>query len=430
MFVDIVTIPVSAGDGGNGRVSFRHEKFVDKGGPDGGDGGKGGDVIFKATRNENTLAAFRYQKILQAEHGNPGDKRDKRGRSGKNLTILVPIGTSIINAENNQLIVDLTEDQQEFIVAKGGKGGFGNAHFTSSVRQAPRVAEKGEKGEQFSLTLEMKLVADVGLIGLPNAGKSTLLSVISSAKPEIANYPFTTTVPNLGVVDTSGTSLLVADIPGLIEGASNGKGLGDDFLRHVSRCKVLLHLIDSTSPDIATDYKMIVNELKVYSEELFAKPQLIVLTKSELVDEEIIAMQKELLQKVLTGKEEIYSVSAQTHANVKELMHVAAGYVLAANEAAKELAEGEVEYDGLEVITLQEDEKSWHAVKLENGDYLITGKKIETFAKRTDFENDFGVMRLRDILKKMGITKELLRLGIDNGDKILIGDPLCGELEY
>jgi GTP-binding protein len=232
------------------------------------------------------------------------------------------------------------------------------------------------------------------------------------------------------VVDTSGISLLVADIPGLIEGASKGKGLGDDFLRHVSRCKVLLHLIDATSPDIEKDYTMITSELKEYSEELAQKPQVIVLTKIELVDDEIITMQKELLQNVLKNNEEIYTLSAQAHTNIKEVMHVVAGYVIAANESAAALAESEDVYDGLEVITLQEDEKTWHAVKLENGSYLVTGKKIESFAKRTDYDNDFGVMRLRDILKKMGITNELLRLGIDNGDKILIGDPLCGELEY
>jgi GTP-binding protein len=337
------------------------------------------------------------------------------------------MGTSIVNAETGLLIADLVDDEQEAIVAKGGQGGFGNAHFTSSVRQAPRVAEKGEPGEQFSVMLEMKLVADVGLIGLPNAGKSTLLSVVSNAKPEIANYAFTTTSPNLGVVDTDNRSLLVADIPGLIEGANEGKGLGDDFLRHVSRCKVLLHLIDVTTNDIAAAYVMIRKELSAYSEELANKPQLVVLTKSELVDDDIIAMQTELLTPVLQSNEEVIAISAHAHTSTKELMHRAAQFVIAADELA---AVQRAEENSMPVITLAPDASAWRAVKLTNGNYLVTGHKIESFAKRTDYNNEHGIMRLRDIMNKMGITTELLRQGIEAGDMILIGDPLCGELEY
>ena len=426
MFVDVVSIGVKAGDGGNGLVSFRHEKYIDKGGPDGGDGGRGGNVIFKATRNENTLANFRYQKSVAAEDGQAGGQRKKRGKSGKDLVVLVPIGTAITDEEKGVLVADLVEDEQEAIIAFGGSGGFGNAHFTSSVRQAPRVAEKGEKGEQLTVKLEMKLVADIGLIGFPNAGKSTLLSVISSAKPEIANYAFTTTSPNLGVVDTDGMSLLVADIPGLIEGASQGKGLGDDFLRHVSRCKVLLHLIDSTSSQIDTDYKLIYNELSAYNEELAQKPQIIVLTKSELADDEIIAMQKELLRTVIPAEQPIEAISAQAHSGLKQLMHTAAQYVKRANTQAEELrSEG-----ALPVITLREKAYKWRVTKSNKGIYVVTGKKIELFARKTDYDNDFGVMRLRDILKKMGIMHELIKQGIEPGDKISIGDPTVGTIIY
>ncbi len=424
MFIDVATVRLKAGKGGDGVVSFRHEKYVDKGGPDGGDGGSGGEVIFKATRNENTLAAFRYHKQLQAAHGQPGSKRKRHGRSAQHLIVPVPVGTAIFNQETNELLADLTEDSQEARIAKGGVGGFGNAHFTSSVRQAPRVAEKGEKGESLIVTLEMKLVADVGLVGLPNAGKSTLLSVISNAKPEIANYPFTTTVPNLGVVDIDNVSLLVADIPGLIEGASDGKGLGDEFLRHVSRCKVLLHVIDATSEDIVAAYTTINTEVTRYGKELADEPQLIVLTKAELVDEDIIAMQTDFLRPVLQPNQKMIAISARAHTNIKPLLHLAHDSVQKANAA--QLENEQV----LPIIGLEPSPDRWKATHLDKGRYLVTGKKIESFAKRTDYGNVHGVVRLRDIMNKMGITKELLRLGISYGDHIVIGDPVCGEIEY
>ncbi|HET7630365.1 MAG TPA: GTPase ObgE, partial [Candidatus Saccharimonadales bacterium] len=285
MFVDKVQVIIKAGDGGNGIVSFRHEKFIDKGGPDGGDGGSGGDVIFVASRNQNTLAAFRYQKLIKAEPGQTGGKRRKRGKSGKDLEVKVPVGTVVTDARGETL-ADLTADGQQAVVAIGGKGGFGNAHFVSSTRQAPRVAEKGEKGEEINAVLELKMIADVGLVGLPNAGKSTLLATISNARPEIANYPFTTLIPNLGVVDIDKqTSVLFADIPGLIEGASQGKGLGDEFLRHVERTAVLVHLIDAYQEDIVKAYKTIQAELKAYKVDLSKRPQIVVLTKVEGLDD-------------------------------------------------------------------------------------------------------------------------------------------------
>ncbi|MGD0284432.1 MAG: GTPase ObgE, partial [Candidatus Saccharimonadales bacterium] len=240
MFVDKAHIFVKAGDGGNGHVSFRHEKFVDRGGPDGGDGGDGGDVIFEANSNHNSLAQFRFQKRLIAHSGSDGGKQRRHGKNGENLIVAVPIGTMLISGNVN-VVADLTHDKDRFVVAIGGKGGYGNAHFTSSTRQAPKIAEKGEPGQEFELDLELKLIADVGLVGLPNAGKSTLLAALSNAHPEINNYPFTTLTPNLGVVAMPDkTSLLFADIPGLIEGAAEGKGLGDDFLRHIERTHVLV----------------------------------------------------------------------------------------------------------------------------------------------------------------------------------------------
>lgn len=428
MFVDIVNISVKAGDGGDGKVSFRHEKFIDRGGPDGGDGGKGGSVVLVATRNENTLAHFRYKRIVRAKDGVAGDKRKCKGATADDLVIKVPIGTSVMNKETGNTIVDLTSDDQVAIIAKGGDGGFGNAHFISSVRQAPRLSEKGERGESYDIVLEMKLVADIGLIGLPNAGKSTLLSVVSSAKPEIANYPFTTLTPNLGVVDTDNDTMLMADIPGLIEGASSGKGLGDEFLRHVSRCKVLLHLIDSTSDDVANDYIVIKNELKQHSKELAKKPQIIVLTKDELVDNDIIAMQIELLRPHIPKRSKIYAISAIKHSGLKEILHVAHGYVKRANKkiALKE----QEEQDKLPQITLKEDESLWEIKKRSRGRYMVTGKKIERFASRTNYDQNDGVARLRDILKKMGILHELVKQGIEPGDKILFGSPTIGTIDY
>ena len=260
MFVDTAKVSVTAGKGGDGSVSFRREIYVDKGGPDGGNGGKGGNVVFMASTSENTLLDFRYQPNLKAGHGGAGEKRDKHGRNGDDLIVKVPIGTVV--RRDGEIIADLTKDGQQVVIAKGGDGGFGNAHFKSSVRQTPRMAELGEPGDEFEAELELKLLADVGLVGFPNAGKSTFLSVVSNARPEIADYAFTTLTPNLGVAQVDDGSILIADIPGLIEGASEGKGLGDDFLRHVERTAVLLHLIDVYSNDVAESYKTIRSELR------------------------------------------------------------------------------------------------------------------------------------------------------------------------
>jgi GTP-binding protein len=364
-FIDKVTIDILAGNGGNGRVSWRHEKFIDRGGPDGGDGGNGGSVILVASRNQNTLARFRFDKQLQAEHGQAGGKTRKHGRSAKNLLVAVPVGTVVTDSEG-KVLADLTQDEQEAVIAKGGRGGFGNAHFVSSRRQAPNFAEKGEEGQQLTVQLELKIIADVGLVGMPNAGKSTLLSRISNARPEIADYPFTTLQPNLGVVDIDNdSSVLFADIPGLIEGASEGKGLGHDFLRHIERTAVIVHLVDAYQDDVAATYAAIKNELASYSKDLAKRPEII--------------------------------------------------------------AEAQAELDKIPVLRLTEDADSWRVVSTEDG-FMVVGSKIEQFAARTDFGNDEGVQRLRDIMQRLGIMHELIRQGIKPGQAIHIGNRF--ELPY
>jgi GTP-binding protein len=424
MFVDKVQVGVQAGNGGNGAVSFRHEKFIDRGGPDGGDGGDGGNIVLIASRNQNTLANFRFQKVLKAEDGQAGSQRNKHGKSGKDLEIQVPVGT-LLTDDHGGHIADLNQDGQRAVVAYGGKGGFGNAHFVSSVRQAPRVAEKGEQGEALTATLELKMIADVGIVGLPNAGKSTLLSVISNARPEIANYPFTTLVPNLGVVDIDeGTSLLFADIPGLIEGASEGKGLGDEFLRHVERTKVLVHLIDIYSEDLVDAYKVIQQELKNYKNDLSKRPQVVVLTKIEGLDEEIINDRLSELKAVIPKKTPLLAASAQSGVGIKDLLYTVKKVVAA--EAAKQ-AKKEPAEEKTPVYKLDPDTLPWRIIKRNDG-FLIRGRKIERFAARTDFDNEEGVKRLRDIMKKMGIMREIEKQGIKRDQRIDFGNQ--GHIRY
>lgn len=423
MFVDTAKVFVQAGRGGDGAVSFRHEIYVDKGGPDGGDGGRGGDVIFVATENLNTLIDFRYKPELKAEPGQAGAKRDRHGKSGAPLYVKVPLGTIV--RVDGEVIADLTQDGREIIVAKGGDGGYGNAHFKSSVRQAPRIAEKGEPGDTFEAELELKLLADVGLVGFPNAGKSTFLSVVSNARPEIADYAFTTLTPNLGVADIDDGSLLIADIPGLIEGASEGKGLGDAFLRHVERTAVILHLIDAYSNDIGEAYKTIRHELAAYSEELAQRPEVIALTKIEGLDDDMVAMQKEALEKVTSGSP-VYAISSQAHVGLTEVLRELRKEVVAIREAEKAESVTEDDNEGMAVISLNQEDKAlaWHIKKVSDGDktiFIVKGNKIEKFARRTQFDNYEGVNRLRDIMKKMGITHALLREGAEGDSVIRIG---------
>jgi GTP-binding protein len=419
MFVDKVEVQVVAGNGGNGAVSFRHEKYVDKGGPDGGDGGRGGDVVFVADPNLNTLLGFRYKQELEAQNGQAGAKRNKHGRSGEDLLVKVPVGTQVY--EDGKLRADLTLVGQRAIIAHGGDGGFGNAHFKSSVRQAPKVAELGEQGEQRDLTLELKLLADVGLVGLPNAGKSTFLSVVTNARPEIADYPFTTLTPNLGVADVDSSSLLIADIPGLIEGASQGKGLGDAFLRHVERTAVLLHLVDIYDDNVAESFTTIQKELEAYSPQLAKRPLVVVLTKIEGLPQDGIEQKKAELAQALPVGTPLFAISSQAHTGVTELLRVLQGKVVEARVQVTE-AEAEEAPQEVPVISLSGDQKrnAWK-VTHDGGRFVVTGQKIEKFAARTNFDSEPGRRRLWDIMGKMGIMHELERQGIQEGNVVAIG---------
>lgn len=421
MFVDTAKVFVQAGRGGDGAVSFRREIYIDKGGPDGGDGGKGGDVIFVGTEGLNTLIDFRFKPELKGEHGQAGAKRDRHGRSGVRTVIKVPVGTVV--KREGRIIADITEDNQEVIIARGGDGGFGNAHFKSSVRQTPRVAEKGEDGELFEAELELKLLADVGLVGFPNAGKSTFLSVVTNARPEIADYEFTTLSPNLGVADIDDGSLLIADIPGLIEGASEGKGLGDAFLRHVERTAVLLHLIDAYTSDIAQAYRTIRHELASYNEVLVSRPEVVALTKIEGLDDDIVQMQIDAVKAVVPKGTQVFAISSPAHTGLKEVLRALRVTVVAAREEEKV----EEDTDTLPIISLTTDQValSWQVKKTKEGEsdvYLVTGEKIEKFGRRTRYESRDGIARLRDIMKKLGISHALRRAGAEGDSVIRIGN--------
>ncbi len=416
MFADSALVKISAGRGGNGTVSFRHEKFIDKGGPDGGDGGRGGNVIFLADEGVNTLVNFRMKQEIKADDGEAGGKRQMHGRNGSDVTVKVPVGTAVYR--DDVLVADLVENGQSLVVAKGGDGGFGNAHFKSSTRQAPRVAELGEAGESFEARLELKLLADVGLVGFPNAGKSTLLSVITNAKPEIADYAFTTLTPNLGVADIDDTSLLIADIPGLIEGAAEGKGLGDAFLKHIERTAVILHLIDTYNDEPAAAYQTIRRELERYSATIAALPEVVALTKIEGLDTELLNMQRAALQAVVPAETPVMAISSQSHMGLQELLRELADVV----KSARNIELDEVETAEIPTISLGEKEQgtAWIVEKLDDGTFKVSGSKIERFARRTDLGNIHSLNRLRDIMRKMGIVHELLRQGATGKTKLSI----------
>ena len=447
---------LKAGDGGNGAVSFRREIYIPKGGPDGGNGGKGGDIVFRADRNTNTLIDFRFAPILEAENGKNGAGQRAAGRSGKDLIVDVPVGTIVYRLEREEyprsrsmfadganterpspvttgarersendgysraLIADLVRDGQTAIIAHGGTGGFGNAHFKSSTRQAPIIAEVGEPGEEFEAELELKTMADVGLVGLPNAGKSTFLSVVSNATPEIADYPFTTLTPQLGVATIDGNDLLIADIPGLIEGAAEGKGLGHDFLRHVDRTAVLLHLIDVYNDDAGEAYRTIRHELEQYSD-LASRPEIVALTKCEGVDDDIIKMQ---ISSILAENPEakIFAISSSAHQGLTELLRELLAVVSKTAPSdvglkSRERSEND-EYSraqDIPTISLGSDalKDTWKVEKREDGSFKVTGEKIEKFARRTDLNNYASVNRLRDIMKKLGIRAELTSQGAE-----------------
>lgn len=316
-FLDQAKIYLEAGDGGNGCLSFRREKYIEFGGPNGGDGGNGGSIIFKAVKNLNTLIDFRYQQHFRAEKGRGGEGSERTGRSGKDLIIKVPVGTEILAEDKETVLADMVVDGEEVLLAKGGRGGFGNAHYKTSTNQAPERADPGTPGEKLAVWLRLKLIADIGLVGFPNAGKSTLLSVLTAARPKIANYPFTTLHPNLGVFYVYDREYVIADLPGLIEGASEGVGLGHRFLGHAERCRVILHLIDGTSEDVVASYKTIESELKNYGEKLLKKPEIVVLNKIDSLSEEEVREKVKLLKKA--SKKEVIAISGVAKLGLEDL---------------------------------------------------------------------------------------------------------------
>jgi GTP-binding protein len=427
MFSDIAKIYVKAGDGGNGCLGFLHEKYREFGGPDGGDGGNGGNVILTVDSSWNTLYFYKTHRQILARNGEHGKGRNKHGHNGEDLMVHVPVGTMVYNDDSGNLICDLDNEGKEYVVAKGGEGGFGNAHFISSTRQKPQFAELGTKGEELNLRLELKLIADVGLVGLPNIGKSTFLSVVTSAKPKVADYPFTTITPNLGVVENFGPKgFIIADIPGLIAGASKGKGLGDDFLRHIERTNVIIHFLDAKSQDIQADFDLINNELKSYNASILKKPQILVISRSDLLNQEEKDAIKVEAQKIIKKHKTIFKfdkipflLSSVTHDGLKELIY----------EVEKELekkpnikvAEPE------RVFTINDVKDNLFNVEKKGKFYIITGLKIEKFAQKTDFNNIHAVLRLYDIMNKMGIIKQISAKGAQIGDKIKIIDK---EIEY
>ncbi len=415
-FVDKVKISLIAGRGGDGKRSFRRERLIAKGGPDGGDGGHGGDIIIRANPNQNTLSYFRYNKLLKAENGQPGGKSRKHGKSGESLTVEVPVGTEVTNA-SGQVIADLVVADEQVVIANGGRGGFGNAHFTSSIRQAPNFAEKGENGEKLELTLELKIIADVGLVGLPNAGKSTLLSRLSNARPEIADYPFTTLTPNLGVVDIDPqTSILLADIPGLIEGASSGKGLGHEFLRHIERTKLIVHVIDIYDQDICRSYLTIRKELEAHSKKLAKLPEIVVLNKIDGYDDQLLETKISELKSVLRKNIVLLTISAQAGTNLADLK-----FKLKDNLMAIKPKQAQKVKPAIPRITLKDSSLAFRVTKTKER-FIVKGQRIEQFAARTDFNNPEAIDRFKHILKTMGILHELTRKGLKPGDAVLIGE--------
>lgn len=418
--IDYAKISLKAGDGGNGAVAWRREKYEPTGGPAGGDGGNGGSIIIKATRNLSTLEEFRYKKEFKAENGEQGGKNKKFGKKGEDLYIPVPVGTLIREAETNTIIKDMTKDGEEFLIAKGGRGGRGNVHFKNSIRQAPRFAESGKKGQEIDLIFELKVLADVGLVGLPNVGKSTLLSVISKAKPKIANYHFTTIDPNLGVVKVDRErSFIVADIAGLIEGANLGSGLGHDFLKHIERCRVLIHVVDVSGlegRDPIEDFKLINKELELYNENLSKKPMIVALNKSELDYNDNASKFIEVF-----GKDyKIFKISAATTNGIKELIDYTTEELENSNEKEFALYE-EVDENFLDEFYNKEVDFDLN-IKKENEIYLVYGKRVDNLLKRVNIDDYDSMIYFESTLREMGVFEKLKEIGIEDGDSVAVGD--------
>ena len=418
MFVDKVRIHVKGGNGGNGAVSFFRAKYVTNGGPDGGDGGKGGDIIFIADEGMNTLLDFRYKRMFKAQPGQDGGKRNCFGADGEDIIIKVPVGTIIREANSNKIMADMTENGQKKVLIKGGKGGKGNQHFATPTRQAPRYAERGRTSKEYDLILELKLIADVGLIGFPNVGKSTLLSMVTNANPKIANYHFTTLSPNLGVVRSRwGEDFVMADIPGLIEGASEGIGLGHEFLRHVERTKVFIHVVDGSGleGDPIENYEKIQNELVKYKEDLANRPSVIAVNKMDIPEAQ------ENFEKIKAKYEpmgiKVFPISAIIHEGVDQVLYAVAD----ALETAPKFDMEEVEENTV-VYNYEEEEAPFVVHNLGNGQWTITGKKIERLVSMTSLVSDDAIKRLSIKMRNMGIDEALRNAGCQDGDVVSILD--------
>ena len=413
MFLDKAKIKILSGRGGNGAVAWRREKYVDKGGPAGGDGGRGGDVYFIANADMTTLMDFQYQSIFKAENGENGRPKSQHGKGGKDLYIKVPIGTVVKDPENDKIIADLTQEDQKVLVAKGGRGGRGNARFATAQKRAPQFCEPGEPGIERELELELKLIADVGLLGMPNAGKSTLISVISSAKPKIADYPFTTLVPHLGVVKKpSGDGFVVADIPGLIEGASEGVGLGHEFLRHVERCRFLIHVIDITGDNPLENYLKINEELKKHSQRLADLYQVVALNKIDAVEPE---KQQEYMQLFKAYSKDVFLISAATKQNIDTFLN----FVM---QKVDEIPKPEFKIDiDEDFAAFDNDDSSYSVYKIDKNTYSVEGGKLLRLANVTDTRNVDQLYRFQNILASMNVYEALKEAGIKEGDVVKIG---------
>jgi GTP-binding protein len=412
MFLDEAIVTFSSGRGGSGAVAFHTEKHVPRGGPNGADGGRGGDVILLADRGRRTLYDFRLLDHYEADSGVHG-LGNKRGKDAKDITIRVPVGTVVTDADTGELLVDFTKHGMSFIIAKGGRGGHGNMHYVNSVRQAPNFAEKGGPSEKVKVKLELKLLADVGIIGMPNAGKSTLISRISAAKPKIADYPFTTIVPNLGVVQFRDTSFTVADMPGLIEGASQGIGLGHQFLKHVERTRVLIHVIDIFPIDESdpwSNYELIENEIRLYSPEIAARPRLIAINKIDLLPESEIA---ERIVKFQATKYPVFPISGVTGQGLNDLLNTLTDIV----EASTPTEEIPVIMPAL----AKQGEDYWEVIEEEDG-YRVVGKRLERMIAMTDLESRDAVRYLQRRLERIGVIEKLRKAGIEEGDSVSIGE--------
>jgi GTP-binding protein len=420
MFFDQAKILVRSGDGGDGMISFRREKYVPLGGPDGGDGGPGGDIIFTVNENINSLVTFHRQVHFRAGNGNHGGKSNRTGASGESLRLEVPPGTLIRDHDSGELLAEMIREDQEVLLVKGGRPGRGNARFASSTNQAPRVAERGEPGTEIWLDLELKLIADVGLVGVPNAGKSTLLAAVSAARPKVASYPFTTLQPNLGVVQIDeDATMVLADIPGMIEGAAEGIGLGHDFLRHIERTRVIVHLLDGLATNPVEDWAMINQEMALYDTRLAEKPQLVVLNKMDLPD--AIAWEPLVEEEIEAAGYEFMSISAVTGQNVRPMIN-------RAYQILQELPPPEPIMDETDepVIRAEEDESAFTIARRGN-EWWVRGRRIERVAAMTYWEFDAAVNRFQRILEEMGISKALENAGIQTGDTVHIGEE---ELEW